>query len=202
MNYQEIQQLVDLPECEIFFGDSLKLGEISLEKNLTINEISHYHQLNTPHKQNQFKTIRVLRTNSLGLTEIKYNDYGAPYLFEQKKNISISHKKNYVIFGHSTFKIGVDIEQISERVKKVKEKFLNETELIEFSNETDEIYTQLWSAKEAIYKTMITPVSFKNDIKLSKDNNGAIIGKVLNSEKTIHLNYLKIEDYILCYVLL
>ena len=107
-----------------------------------------------------------------------------------------------MIFGHSTFKIGVDIEQISERVKKVKEKFLNETELIEFSNETDEIYTQLWTAKEAIYKTMITPVSFKNDIKLSKNNNGAIIGKVLNSEKTIQLNYLKIEDYILCYVLL
>ena len=49
---------------------------------------------------------------------------------------------------------------------------------------------------------MITPVSFKNDIKLSKNNNGGIIGKVLNSEKTIQLNYLKIEDYILCYVLL
>jgi hypothetical protein len=49
---------------------------------------------------------------------------------------------------------------------------------------------------------MVPPVSFKNDIKLSKDSNGRIIGKVVDCEKNIYLNYLNIEDYILCYVLL
>jgi phosphopantetheinyl transferase (holo-ACP synthase) len=202
MNYQEIQQLVNLPECKIVMSDTLNKYDLPLENLLTTNEISHYNQLKTHHQQNQFKLIRGLRTASLGLKEIKYKDYGAPYLTEQNIQISISHKNNYVVFGFSPFKIGIDLEQISERVKKVKSKFLTAQELTEFSDATDEIYTQLWAAKEAIYKTMVPPISFKNDIKLSKDCNGLIIGKIFDNEKSINLNFLNIKDYILCYVLL
>lgn len=202
MNYQEIQQLVNLPECKIVMSDTLNNYDLPLENLLTTNEISHYNQLKTHQQQNQFKLIRGLRTASLGLKEIKYKDYGAPYLTEQNIQISISHKNNYVVFGFSPFKIGIDLEQISERVKKVKSKFLTAQELTEFSDATDEIYTQLWAAKEAIYKTMVPPISFKNDIKLSKDCNGLIIGKIFDNEKSINLNFLNIKDYILCYVLL
>lgn len=202
MNYQEIQQLVNLPECKIVMSDTLNNYDLPLENLLTTNEISHYNQLKTHLQQNQFKLIRGLRTASLGLKEIKYKDYGAPYLTEQNIQISISHKNNYVVFGFSPFKIGIDLEQISERVKKVKSKFLTAQELTEFSDATDEIYTQLWAAKEAIYKTMVPPISFKNDIKLSKDCNGLIIGKIFENEKSINLNFLNINDYILCYVLL
>jgi phosphopantetheinyl transferase (holo-ACP synthase) len=202
MNYQEIQQIVNLPNCKIVIGDSLKKYKVPIEKVLTTNEILYYNQLNTIHKQNQFKIIRGLRTASLGLTEIKYKDYGAPYLIGQNTHISISHKNNYVVFGYSTFKIGIDLELISEKVKNVKSKFLNEQELSDFSNESDEIYTKLWTAKEAIYKTMAPPISFKNDIKLSKDNNGVIIGKTFDNESIININFLNIKNYILCYVLI
>jgi phosphopantetheinyl transferase (holo-ACP synthase) len=202
MNNQEIQHLVNLPECKIFLGNTLTNFDISIEKNLTANEISYFEQLNTIHKQNQFKLIRVLRTASLGLIEIKYKVYGAPFLTDNNMHISISHKNNYVVFGSSPFKIGIDLEEISERVKKVKSKFLNEQELNEFYNETDEIYTQLWAAKEAIYKTMKPPLSFKNDIKLSRVTTGEIIGRIFDNENIINLNFIPIKDYILCYVLL
>jgi phosphopantetheinyl transferase (holo-ACP synthase) len=129
-------------------------------------------------------------------------NYGAPYLTEQNTNISISHKNNYVVLGFSPYKIGIDLEKISERVKKVKSKFLTEQEINEFSDETDEIYTQLWAAKEAIYKTIAPPISFKNDIILTKGDNGLIVGKIFDNEKSINLNFLNIKDYILCYVLL
>jgi phosphopantetheinyl transferase (holo-ACP synthase) len=202
MNYEEIYHLVNLPECKILIGNSHYHCEIPIEKILTKNEFTHYQQLSTNHKKNQFKIIRKLRTASLGLVEIQYKDYGAPYLINEKTHISISHKNNYVVFGSSPTKIGIDIEEISERINKIKTKFLNEKELNEFSDESDEIYTQLWAAKEAIYKTMIPPVSFKNDIKLSRNENGEIIGKIFDSEKIMNLNFINIKDYILCYLLL
>ncbi len=202
MNYQEIQQLVNLPECKIVMSNTLNKYDLPLEKFMTVSEISYCNQLNTTHQQNQFKTIRRLRTTSLGLYEIKYMNYGAPYLTEQNTNISISHKNNYVVLGFSPYKIGIDLEKISERIKKVKSKFLTEQEINEFSDETDEIYTQLWAAKEAIYKTIAPPISFKNDIILTKGDNGLIIGKIFDNEKSINLNFLNIKDYILCYVLL
>jgi len=202
MNNQDTHLLVNLPETKIIMGDTLIKSNYHLKNYLTEHEHSHYHRLNTTHQQNQFKKIREIRTSSLGLKEIKYTDYGAPYVMEQNTNISISHKNNYVVFGYSTFKIGVDLEQISERVKKVKSKFLTEQELNEFSNETNEIYTQLWAAKEAIYKIMTPPVNFKHDILLTTNCNGMIIANIANKEDAINLNFLRIEDYILCYVLL
>lgn len=201
MKYQGIDTLASSPKCKIFMGDVTNDSDFSLENNLTKNEISQYNQLNTILQQNQFKKIREIRTQTLGLKEINYTKYGAPYIDEKNTSISISHKNNYVVFGYSDLRIGIDLERISERIKKVKTKFLTELELTIFTNETDEIYTQLWTAKEAIYKIVSKPINFRNDILLSKDSNGLITGKIVNDENVISLNYLKINDYILCYVL-
>jgi phosphopantetheinyl transferase len=202
MIYEKIENILNLPDCKILLGNITNKCEAPLEKYLTENEIVYYEKLKTSLKKKQFKLLRILRTMSLGLSEIKYKDFGAPYLLDQNNYISISHKNNYVVFGYSTFKIGLDIEEISGKVKKVRSKFLTDHELNEFSNETDLVYTQLWAAKEAIYKIMTPPLSFKNDIQISKDHKGLIIGKILNGQRIINLNYLKYNNYILCYVLL
>jgi 4'-phosphopantetheinyl transferase len=202
MNHQEPHTIVNSLDCKIYLDDTLNICDFPIENFLTPNEILHFNKLNTIHKQNQFKTIRKLRTISLGLTEIQYKDYGAPFLIDKSLHISISHKNNYVVFGKSPLKIGLDLERISTRVAKIKSKFLNEDELDEFSQESDEIYTQLWAAKEAIYKTLKPPLSFKNDIKLSRDSKGLIFAKIYDNVSTINLNFIKYKDYVLCYVLL
>ena len=86
--------------------------------------------------------------------KINYLPSGAPYLADKSFNISIAHTGVYVtIILHSTKKVGIDIEKISDKAVRVKHKFLSEDEInfVETSLEKTHL-TLLWCAKEALYK--------------------------------------------------
>ena len=66
-------------------------------------------------------------------------------------------------------KCGVDIERIDEKIKKVKDKFLNENEK-KFSTKNNEI-TAIWSVKESSYKVEGDTIPLKEIfVKKVKDN--------------------------------
>lgn len=78
---------------------------------------------------------------------LNHNEVGKPLI--DGYNISISHTKGFVaILLSKEFEVGIDIEYTSDRIKKIKKRFLR----------TDEIYTTTnellitWCAKEAAYK--------------------------------------------------
>lgn len=78
---------------------------------------------------------------------ISHNADGKPSI--DGYNISISHTKGYVAILISTTKrVGIDIEQRSERVKNIAKRFIREDEW------TNDVSQQLliWSAKETVYK--------------------------------------------------
>ena len=97
---------------------------------------------------------------------ITKKDNGAPLIeidnFKSNKqlNLSISHKNNYIICAvDKKFTIGVDIEEISNRVIKVKDKYISQEEdsiIRDFckknNNCLQDYYTSLWSSKESIVK--------------------------------------------------
>ena len=63
-------------------------------------------------------------------TEIKYTPDGKPILKKETGNISISHTENCIALAfHPIHSIGVDVEKISDKVLKVKSKFLNKEEI-------------------------------------------------------------------------
>lgn len=78
---------------------------------------------------------------------ITHNSYGKP--LSSHGFISISHTKNYVALILSTNnQVAIDIEYISNRVEKIRHKFLREEET------PDSLFTLLlhWTAKETLYK--------------------------------------------------
>ena len=95
--------------------------------------------------------------------DLKYDIVGKP-IFSQNKKLSISHSGNYAALITSNHNVGIDIEKISDKAIKIKDKFL-QIELNypqEFNNQISLVY---WNIKESIYKAVgITGIDFKKNI--------------------------------------
>jgi hypothetical protein len=86
--------------------------------------------------------------------KIRYHENGQPYLEPFDKFVSVSHSFPYAVLAISEKKIGVDIEQVKDRIDKIKHKFLNPKE-IDWLNRTEsgiEHLTAIWCIKEALFK--------------------------------------------------
>lgn len=135
---------------------------------------------------------------------IEYEKSGKPRLANTNFYISISHAGDYsaVIISRDA-PVGIDIEKIHPRLRKVAHKFLYSFELVEI-NGTEDI-TKLcvyWCAKEAIYKCCgIRELTFE-EIKIELQKSGNLCAKVFHKEKTFFypIYYETIDDYILAYV--
>lgn len=81
-----------------------------------------------------------------------------PFLENEAYHFSISHCDDYAAAIVSRDKrVGIDIETVSARVRRVKDKFINtiESGIIEhFENPASDLmkYTLMWSCKEAMFK--------------------------------------------------
>ncbi len=102
---------------------------------------------------------------------IEYNTDGSPFLTGANFNISITHTGKYAaIIIHPNRKVGIDIERQSDRVMRVKHKFLNEKELQYIDSRSEKTHlTILWAAKEALYKIIgVKIVEFTEQIIVDK----------------------------------
>ena len=142
------ESLQDLKSKVILSEDSLKL----------------LNQKNSENQKKQFLAIRnIFKLLSIEDNEVKYGKVGKP-IFSQNKTLSISHSGNYAAVIISDHTVGIDIEKISDKAKKIKDKFL-QIELNypqELNNQISLVY---WNIKESIYKAVgITGIDFKKNI--------------------------------------
>lgn len=86
--------------------------------------------------------------------KIRYYENGQPYLEPFDKFVSVSHSFPYAVLAISEKKIGVDIEQVKDRIDKIKHKFLHPTEIDWLSRAKSGIehLTAIWCIKEALFK--------------------------------------------------
>lgn len=125
-------------------------------------------------RKREWIAVRVLLYTLLQKkTRIAYTDNGAPLLPGEKLNISISHTcgniegRNvmYVAVALSaTHKVGIDIERISVKVRKVRDRFIRNDE------KADTLTSLLlqWSAKEAAFKILSAEgVDFIRHLRIS-----------------------------------
>ncbi len=109
----------------------------------------------SPKRVQEYLSVRMLLQIALGHeARIDHDEQGKPFLpDEPNARISISHTKNYAaLYVSHRREVGVDIEQLSDRILRVKSKFLREREL-SLIDEMDKVQLLLcWSAKEALYK--------------------------------------------------
>jgi phosphopantetheinyl transferase len=85
---------------------------------------------------------------------IVYDAAGKPSIAGSEKSISISHSGNYVAVAvHSSSEVGIDIEQISSPVERVRTRFMSHDEEVAIDKCNEKVALLLhWSAKEAFYK--------------------------------------------------
>lgn len=160
-------------------------------------------------RKKEFLGARKLRNQLLINSSIGYDQNGKPYLTRMgQTSISISHTKDLVTIGIAPFAIGIDVETVQDRIRKVIDKFATEHEknlyTLGYFNLT-EWYTFIWCAKEAIYKLgQVKGLSFKDEILIEQivlaENDflqlNAAIQTKKNQERTIAVYCIKQENYL------
>ncbi len=139
--------------------------------------------------------------------KIEYLPSGKPYLIDSPLNISISHTKGYaaVILSPKEH-LGIDIEYISDRVKRIQNRFVSDKEYIDPQNEIRHLLLH-WSAKETMYKALSKEgVELKTDFLIdpfTPNNSGLISAREYYSHKQLSFNiqYLITADYVLTYTI-
>lgn len=98
---------------------------------------------------------------------VKHTSQGQPYLSDNSYQISISHSKDYaVVILHKHKKVGVDIENYSNRILKIEKRFISDDEYIDPKNRTLHLILH-WCAKETLYKLMdSTQINFKEHLHI------------------------------------
>ena len=98
---------------------------------------------------------------------VKHTSQGQPYLSDNSYQISISHSKDYaVVLLHKHKKVGVDIENYSDRILRIENRFISEDEYIDPKNRTLHLILH-WCAKETLYKLMdSTKIIFKEHLHI------------------------------------
>lgn len=149
--------------------------------------------------------VRVLLKNLLDNEEkqISYSANGKPYLSDGSFVISISHTKGYAaVILSKQGRTGIDIEYISEKVKRVQSKFISDKEYIDKSNETIHLLLH-WCAKETMYKALgYTGVDLMHHLFVEKfipKNSGIFKGYEKYTRSLIYFNidYYVENDYVL-----
>src|SRR5476651_390660 len=113
----------------------------------------------------------LLRTmlNTSEYIDCQVDEHGKPYLVNVPYHISLSHSFDYAaVMISKTNPVGIDIEQVKEKVERIAHKFMRPEELAFISEQKkiEQLYV-CWCAKEAVYKCYgQREVSFADNISL------------------------------------
>ena len=100
----------------------------------------------------EFYAVRFIRNQKNIPFSIAYSPIGAPYLVGSPMHVGISHSNDLVGLALAPFKIGLDIELISDRILSIKNRFTTSQEVALFSYTEAVNLTIIWTIKEVLYK--------------------------------------------------
>lgn len=145
--------------------------------------------INHTEKKRQFIAARqLLRQLVNANVVISYDQYGGPIIENLSSNeISLSHSNEMVAAACSNKPIGIDIQQQTDTLLRIKARFMNADELKNAELSDLLLYTQYcWSAKEAMFKAYRKG---KIDFRLQL--------KPMVPPDLIHLNHFQSIGYLL-----
>ena len=144
--------------------------EMLLQSDQPERYLSFLNQHKSETRKAEWLAVRLLLKELMGKeTNVLYRNNGAPYLQDSSLHLSISHTKGFAAVLLSPYKpVGIDIEYNSERVHRIKSRFLSEDEfqLLGEHPKTHELLV-FWSAKETAFKMMEQKsADMQNDIRI------------------------------------
>ena len=174
-------------------------------------EQQHFQTLSLA-RQKQWLGSRVLLRTLLQTEqpiELNIDEHRKPFLNNFPFEISISHANQMAaVIIYEGKKVGIDIEKISERILKIKNKFLSAEELkfISSTNELEQLHV-CWGAKESLFKLYGKgSLPFIEGIKInafeySKTGQVAASIAIPAYHANFNVQYLKYEDFMLTWVM-
>ncbi|NBR13534.1 MAG: 4'-phosphopantetheinyl transferase superfamily protein [Flavobacteriales bacterium] len=169
--------------------------------NLIGGEKSFFEKLTIEKRKQEFLQARVIRDQIVDGTEIIYNEDGKPFLKDNSQFISISHSENYIGMVCAPFNIGMDIEEINERVNKIKNRFLNEQEIESFGKDTLSL-TIAWTIKEALFKLNDRKgIDFRKELLIKEKINDTYLCQMLELDgwHSVRIKVMQKENLIISY---
>lgn len=180
------------------------------EDEQTLQEFSGCHtpsQILNPTRRIEYLAVRSLaKTMGADPKSILYLLSGKPFFIDGKLNISISHTKGYVAVLLSRTKYSaIDIEARSDRVLRVRKKFMHtEEENSLHGSGTDEVTGLLlhWCAKEALFKAIpYEGINFVSELRIKdfifSGNVGSFRAISLRDDCTFNVDYRAEKDFVL-----
>ena len=168
-------------------------------------ELSVYQSFKNDRRRREWLATRILLNEMLGgYPGIDYDSNGAPHLKDNVHiNISVSHADGLVAVSMSKKNhVGIDVERVTNRVLRIKDKFLTPDE---YDNNDPNLLQLLyiqWCAKEAMskacnvahydYQNTYTLPGFRFDGKMP----GSAIGRVIlddGSCKDLNVRYFEVD---------
>ncbi|MBS7566088.1 4'-phosphopantetheinyl transferase superfamily protein [Mucilaginibacter sp. Bleaf8] len=183
------------------------LGQLQLNDE----EQAFVEQLARGKRSLQWLSTRVLLRTMLNTDEYidcRIDAHGKPYLVNLPYHISLSHSFDYAAVMISRSKpVGIDIEQIKEKVERIAHKFMKprEMDFIDPAQKIEQLYV-CWCAKEAVYKCYgRKEVSFADNIALDAFDvaaEGSLNAHLRKDDVAIdyQVAYMQYEDYMIGYV--
>lgn len=134
--------------------------------------------------------------------DLRYDENGKPSLMDGSF-ISISHSFEYASIVISNENVGIDVEKKREKIKRIANKFCNveEMRLSEEGNCEVEILTEIWCAKEAMFKMCESrSMSFKEDMSVMLDKNQCVVDNGV-FKQIFEYKLADLGDFVLVYAL-
>jgi phosphopantetheinyl transferase len=147
------------------------IGEIDMldshESILNLEEINQLNSFGSAQRKREFNAGRHLKHQVFGEKLIIYGENGKPRFDNSDITIGISHSAHWALFAHARIPFGCDIEEVSDRIIPISDRFCSSDELELFAGEVGVVQlTQLWSCKEALYKLInIKGIHWKNQMR-------------------------------------
>ena len=206
-----------MPAINIKKDDNIIIGLWDIAENaddllsdlyLDNESIEHLAKISHEGRKKHWLAYRQLIKTLIGRDYIlRYSEFGKPYIVDFSGYISVSHSGKYaaVIIGEKP--VGVDVEKISPRILKVKERFMSRQEIASISeSESPDKFYVYWSSKEALHK-LYGDQNFEFNKELAIDSfdfsdKGLIKAHIKNESinEFRNINYERIEDYILAWL--
>ena len=168
---------------------------ITDKEKLLLNSVSN------ENRKQEFIQTRRLRNETIGHAEILYNKDGKPLLTDSDDFISISHSQSYIGILKAPFNVGLDIEEVNERILKIRKRFLNDEEQVLFGRSIENL-TIAWTLKEAMFKLNERKgIDFRKELLVVEKTEFGYLGMMLDIDgwRTVKLKSLQKENLIISY---
>jgi len=148
------------------------------------------------HRKGYLAIRKLLKSHNIQPLDHKYDNNGAPYLTDGR-HLSISHSKDIAVIAISSKPVGIDLEYFHEKIVRIAPRFLHLKESLDLKKNKDIHYlSQIWTAKEALYKAHRKPgINFKTQLLIdsieanSKEGIGSVFYKKRINKYKLYFRY-------------